>query len=197
MNRLHRLMCLVPLAVACVAATAGCAAAQQWANDTSGSPEVIARIQREYARTEAEAPGYRATEHALDGFSLEGGELHAFYRGSELRKLAVIHFGEMGRVAYTYYFAGDRPVFIHAVREEYVQPLGEVKATFEDRMYYDGDQLIRHVRSGYPEDAEEAADLGPHPGELLLDARRFAACAAAPPGQDAPECTAPAPAPAP
>ncbi|HEU4455018.1 MAG TPA: hypothetical protein VFR81_18285 [Longimicrobium sp.] len=91
------------------------AAAQRAVTATSGDPATISRIRGLFTEIEREAPTYRRTTRELQGYSLEGGELVGFYRGSELRKLATHHFGESGEATEEYYFSDGRPVFIHVV----------------------------------------------------------------------------------
>ena len=166
--------------------------AQEAVTATSGDPATIARIRALFAEIERETPAYRRTTHELRGFSLEGGELVGFYRGSELRKLAARHFGETGQATQEYYFSDGRPVFVHVVDSRYDEPLsGRVVFRTEDRYYFDGGRLIRHVRAHHPA-AEEEDDPEPLDSSipyLLKTAERFAACAAAT-GSEPPECTA-------
>jgi hypothetical protein len=167
------------------------AGAQEAVSTTSGSPAAIAHIRAEFAEIERGLPGYRRTTHELSNFSLEGGELQAFYDGRELRKLHVRHFGETGRVTEEFYFSNGRPIFIYTVHERYDQPLsGRVQARVEHRFYFDGDRLIRRVRTQSPALAEDLSQYDPELPTLLRNAELFAACAAAT-GANPPECSAP------
>jgi hypothetical protein len=170
--------------------------AQGGVTATSGSPAVIGRIRAQYAATEREAPGYRQTAHDVWNFSLEGGELRGFYRGSELRKLSARLYGETWRGSEEYYFADGQLIFIHVVTERYrgMFGAGGIQATIEHRYYFDGGRLIRHVRTQRPSRrGEDMSVYDPEVPVLLEKARLFAACAAAPAGPDRPECTAPEP----
>jgi hypothetical protein len=169
--------------------------AQQAVTATSGDPGAIARIRALFAEIQREAPTYRRTTHELQGFSLEGGEVVGFHRGSELRKLATRHFGETWRGTEEYYFSDGRPIFILIVNERYDRPITmrfRVRQRIEDRYYFDGGRLIRHVHARYPvgEDEEDVWSSDADASELLEHARLFAACAAAT-GAEPPECTAP------
>lgn len=154
----------------------------------------IERIRAEYATTEREASRYRRTEHEVYDFSLEGGVLHGFYRGSELRKLAARLYGESWQGSEEYYFADGELIFIHAVREVYDEPMsGRVAQRLEYRYYFHGGRLIRQVGPQRPAEAADYLSLfDPELPTLLENARLFSACAAAPAGPDRPECTAPA-----
>jgi hypothetical protein len=191
MNRcLPRLLRAALLAAVCAAA-AQPALAQAPVSATGGSPAAIARIRAEFTAIEREAPSYRRTAHDLWGFSLEGGELQGFYRGSELRKLAAHLYGESWRGTQEYYFSGGRLVFVYFVTEVYDQPMsGTVRARVEHRLYFDGGRLIRQVRSQHPAGAGDLTGYDADLPSVLRDARLFAACAAAA-GAEPPECTAP------
>lgn len=198
MRRFPRLMSLIRpalLLAACVAAVADPGYAQDAVTATSGSPDAIARIRAEYAAIQREAPRYRRTEHELYNFSLEGGELHGFYRGNELRKLAAHLYGETWQGTDEYYFADGRLIFVHVVHERYHGLYGEggVQARTEHRLYFDGGRLIRRVRTQHPANAPVDAAADPDVAMLLRDAELFAVCAAAPAALNQPECTAPEP----
>jgi hypothetical protein len=196
MHRLHPLTRIIRLALvlaACALAVRP-GAAQSGVTATSGSPAAIGRIRAAYAAIEREAPGYRRTTHDVWNFSLEGGELHGFFRGRELRKLSARLYGEMWQGTDEFYFADGELIFIHTVQERYRGMFGEggVQATIEHRYYFDGGRLIRRVRTQRPANAGE--DMTVYDADLdglLRHARLFAACAAAPAGDNRPECTAP------
>jgi hypothetical protein len=91
------------LVAASIALAAAHPAVAQAVTATSGDPRVIARVRARFAEIEREAPTYRRTTRELQGFSLEGGKLVGFYRGSELRKLSAHHYGESGEATEEYY----------------------------------------------------------------------------------------------
>jgi hypothetical protein len=189
MPALTRIVCRGLLLALCASVAARTAAAQVTA--TSGSPGAIAHIREQYAKIQREAAGYRRTTHELVDFSLEGGELHSFYRGRELRKLAAQLYGESWRGTQEFYFADGRLIFIHVVHQRYDEPLsGRVVYTIENRYYFDGGRLIRHVRTQQPATGEDLSSFDPELPVLLRDARLFAACAAST-GAEPRECTAP------
>jgi hypothetical protein len=175
----------------CAGGAARDGGAQERVTATSGTPAAIARVRARVAAIEREATGYRRTTHDLQDFSLEGGELTGLYRGRELRKLAARLFGESWRGTEEYYFSGGRLVFIHVVHERYDEPMsGRVAVTLEHRFYFDGGRLIRRVRTQRPAAAGDQSVFDPELSTLLVQARLFAACAAAA-GREPPACTAP------
>ena len=166
------------LAVLCAS---GSAAAQDSITATSGSASAIARIRAAFAATERDALRFRRTTHDLDGFSLEGGVLDAFYDGKQLRKLSARLFGETWRGTESYYFSAGRLVFIHVVHERYDRPMsGRVRARLEHRFYFDNDQLIRRVRTQSPRHSvTDLSSFDPDVTDLLTSSTLYAACAAA------------------
>lgn len=179
------------LLAACAGGVASPGIAQEAVSETSGSPSAIARIRREFAVIEREAPRYRRTSRDIYGFSLEGGVLEGFYRGTELRKLRARLFGESWRGTEEYYFSGGRLVFVYVVHERYDEPMsGRVQAKIEHRYYFADGRLIRRVRTQHPRAAGDLSLFDPELPALLRQAELFAACAAAA-GADPPECTAP------
>jgi len=177
------------LVAASIALGAHPADAQQAVTATSGDPGTIARIRALFAEIQREAPTYRQSKREIQGFSLEGGEIVGFYRGSELRKLAAHHYGESGEATEEYYFSDGRPVFVYVVDLRYDELMsGRVRFRTEDRYYFDGGRLIRHVRTP-PADEDEEEAFAPDLPDLLEVAKAFAACAAAT-GPEPPECTA-------
>lgn len=181
----------VLLMAACVSAARPCIA--QAVSATSGSPAAIASIRQQYARIDREAPGLRQTTHDLENFSLEGGVLHGFFAGRELRKLTARLYGETWRGTEDFYFAGGRIFFIHTVVQRYDESMsGRVVATVDHRFYFDQGRLIRRVRTQRPVTEEDMSAYDQELPSLLRDARLFAACAAST-AANPPECTAPDP----
>src|SRR3712207_3137467 len=115
MDRIRRARALFALLAVCATAPA---AAQERVTATSGDPAIIARIRERFAEIGRELPTYRQTGHPLD-YSLEGGSLTGFYRGSELRKLEATMYGEMWRGREEYYFWGDSLFFVYTLHEGY------------------------------------------------------------------------------
>ncbi len=164
-------------------------AAQEAVTATSGDPGTIARIRTLFAEIQREAPTYRQSKREIQGFSLEGGEIVGFYRGSELRKLAAHHYGESGEATEEYYFSDGPPVFVYIVDSRYDELMsGRVVYRTEDRYYFDNGRLIRRVHTR-PADEDEEEAFAPDLPDLLEVAKAFAACAAAT-GPEPPECTA-------
>lgn len=172
--------------------TSRLASAQDAVTASSGSPAAIGRIRTVFTSVERNAARYRQTVHDLQEFSLEGGVLHGFYDGAELRKLAAREFGESWRGTEEYYFSRGQLVFIYVVHERYDEPMsGRVRARIENRYYLESGRLIRRVRTQTPSTVQEdLSSFDPKLPDLLTSAKLFAACAAAK-GTNPPACTAP------
>jgi hypothetical protein len=168
------------------------AAAQETVTATSGDPAIIAQIRQRFATIQRDSASYRRTTRNLQGFSLEGGELEAFFQGTQLRKLKAQFYGEMWRGSEEYYFWDDRLFFVFAVLERYDRPLsGRVRVTVEHRHYFHDDRLIRRVVTQRPRDEEEGLlTEGESAAEILSMVKRLRACAGAQ-SSEPPECVAP------
>ncbi|HEV7704392.1 MAG TPA: hypothetical protein VGO46_08870 [Gemmatimonadaceae bacterium] len=85
----------------------------------------------------------------LSGFSLEGGELSAYFAHDTLRKLDAFFFRETGRTREEYFFGDDgRFVSMKSTVENYDVPMsGTVVRTYRARYSFDGERLIQWVDS--------------------------------------------------
>lgn len=142
---------------------------------------MIATIRARYAEIEREVPSYRTVRRDVMDESLEGGYLDAYYRGAELRKITVMHYGETGSASTEYYFWGERLFFVYRQDHTYDEPLsGRIARTETDRLYFEDDgRLVRWLRDG-----RAAAVTSPEAAEMARDAHdavhRYAQLAAAP-----------------
>jgi hypothetical protein len=103
-------------------------------------------IRRQYAAINQRASKYRRVRKELAGFSLEGGELTAYFDGPAIVKIVATHYGEMGRTQEEYYFERGKLIFAFAKVFHYARPMsGKVVRTTEDRYYFRSDRLIRWV----------------------------------------------------
>src|SRR5687768_13978367 len=66
---------------------------------------------------------FRCQQLDLEGFSLEGGDMHACIEGTHLRRIAAVHYGETGRVTEHLYFTdGDSVLLLRRRTERYTRP---------------------------------------------------------------------------
>lgn len=130
----------------------------------SGSPQTegsINAIRQHYAAINKRVGKYRKVKKRLSGFSLEGGELTAYFQGPAIMKIVAMHYGEGGRTLEEYYYRDGKLIFVFEKVSQYDRPLsGKVVSTAENRFYYDNDKLIRWIdENGQPAtvDAEHRA----------------------------------------
>ncbi len=106
----------------------------------------IPSIRKQYAAINKRVAKYRKVKKELSGFSLEGGELLAYFDGRAVVKIVVRHFGEGGQTLEEYYYANSQLIFVFEKVSHYNQPMsGRVVRTSENRYYFKNDDLIRWV----------------------------------------------------
>jgi hypothetical protein len=139
----------------------------------------IETIREQYATINKSAAGYKKAKKELSGFSLEGGELVAYFDGPKIMKIVASHFGEGGKVVEEYYYWDDQLIFIYRKDSAYDKPgSGKVVHTSENRFYFSGDRLIRwvdenkkQVASGSSEYLEKEKEYLQLSGEFTAGAR--------------------------
>ena len=106
--------------------------------------EPIQTIRQQYAAINKGARRYKKVKKELSGFSLEGGELFAYFDGPAIVKIVANHFGESGKASEEYYYANGKLIFVLRKDYRYSQPMsGKVVSTRENRFYFQNDRLIR------------------------------------------------------
>ncbi len=119
------------------------ASAQFGASDTTRQ---IMSIRQQYAAINARAARYRKVKKELSGFSLEGGELIAYFDGAAIVKIVARHFGEAGNTVEEYYYRNGQLIFVYEKVSLYNRPLsGQVVNVVENRFYFNDDDLIRWI----------------------------------------------------
>lgn len=143
---------------------------------TSQTGDPVQTIRRQYSAINKRAGKYRKVRKELSGFSLEGGQLVAYFDGPRLVKIIANHYGEGGRSVEEYYFSNDRLIFVYQRDLRYDRPMsGRVVSTKENRLYFNDDQLIRWIdEDGRPSSAS-GEGLQTRQKELLETARQFVA----------------------
>ena len=106
----------------------------------------IASIRQHYAAINKRAAKYRRVKKELSGFSLEGGELIAYFDGPAIMKIVTRHFGESGNTVEEYYYRNGQLIFVFEKISHYSRPLsGKVVSALENRYYFNDDDLIRWI----------------------------------------------------
>src|SRR5258707_15755781 len=76
------------------------------------SVDSIRSIRKQYAASNKRVARYRKVTKELSGFSLEGGELVAYFDGPAIVKLVANYYGESGRALEEYYFRNEQLIFV-------------------------------------------------------------------------------------
>lgn len=115
--------------------------------DTSAQgPDPIPAIRQQYASINRNVAKYRKVKKELTGFSTEGGELIAWFKGRSIMKLAATYLGESGRATEEYYYWNDKLIFVFRKDSRYDKPLsGKVVSTTENRFYFNDRGMIRWI----------------------------------------------------
>lgn len=121
----------------------------------------ILSIRQQYAAINKRTSRYRTVKKPLTGFSLEGGEMTAYFDGPLIVKITATHFGELGRTVEEYYFQQGKLIFVFEKVFVYNRPLsGKVVSSEESRFYFQDGKMIRWLEPNGKRsiaDAEEYA----------------------------------------
>lgn len=106
----------------------------------------INTIRQQYAAINRGARRYRKVKKELSGYSLEGGDLTAYFNGPAIVKMVANHYGEGGRAVEEYYYSDGHLIFVYRKDFSYDRPMsGKVIATRENRFYFQNDGLVRWI----------------------------------------------------
>jgi hypothetical protein len=148
-------------------------------SSVNGKPQSVSSIQsirRQYAAINKHASRYRQVKKELSGFSLEGGELVAYFDGPAIVKLVAKYYGESGQALEEYYFKNEQLIFVFRKESTYNRPLsGKVVRSAEDRFYFANDRLIQWLNNSGRPAPNGIADYQQKQNEYLETARKFAA----------------------
>ena len=134
----------------------------------------IQEIRQQYAAINKGVRRHRKVKKELSGFSLEGGEMIAYFDGSAIVKIVANHFGEMGRAAEEYYYSKGKLIFVYRKDFRYNRPMsGKVVATPENRFYFQNDRLIRWVNEDGKQVAPTTDEFKQQQDDNLETSRKF------------------------
>lgn len=109
----------------------------------------ISSIRRRYAVINKSLARYRVVKKKLSGFSIEGGELIAYFDGAAIVKIVATHYGETGRSLEEFYYWKEQLIFVFGKQDRYDKPMsGKVAESSENRLYFDDGELIRWLNKG-------------------------------------------------
>ena len=134
----------------------------------------IQSIRKQYAAINKRVASYKKVKKELSGFSLEGGEIVAYFDGSTIVKIVATYYGETGKSLEEYYFTNETLIFVYRKESRYNRPLsGKVVHSFENRFYFAKDRLIDWRNSMGRPAPNGAADYQEKQNEFLETARKF------------------------
>ncbi len=106
----------------------------------------IQLIRQQYAAINKRAGRYKKVRKELSGFSLEGGEMIAYFDGTAIVKIVANQYGEGGKAVEEYYYSNGKLIFVYRKDSTYNRPLsGKVVKTIENRFYFHDNRLIRWI----------------------------------------------------
>lgn len=138
-------------------------------------------IQERYAAINSSIRKYRKVKKELSGFSLEGGELIAYFNGPRIVKITAAYFGETGRAMEEYYYWNEKLIFVFRRDYTYDEPMsGKVVGTEASRLYFSNDRLTRWIDQNGKARSFGGGDFQAKQQELLETSNRFLKAARSP-----------------
>ncbi len=123
-----------------------------WSVFSSGQNTVdtakIKFIKTHYADINKSLKSYKKVEKTDTVESTEGNEVLLYYKGKEIKKVAVTYYGETGKALYEYYFFNKKLIFCYFVDYKYDKSIyetnkpGKIASTTEERFYLDNDKIL-------------------------------------------------------
>lgn len=104
----------------------------------------VRKIRQQYGKINQNLKRYRRVNKDLSGFSLEGGQLVAYFDGQAIAKIVATYYGEGGKTTEEFYYWDGKLIFVFSRESRYDKPLsGGVRATKDSRYYFSNDHLIK------------------------------------------------------
>ncbi|HEV7683768.1 MAG TPA: hypothetical protein VGO68_16690 [Pyrinomonadaceae bacterium] len=118
----------------------GAAANLQMVGANPQTTRQIQSIRKQYLAINKRVGSYKKVKKELSGFSLEGGEMVAYFDGPTIVKIVATYYGETGKSLEEYYFEKEKLSFVYRKESRYNRPLsGKVVHSFENRFYFADD----------------------------------------------------------
>ena len=138
-------------------------------------------IRQRYASINRGIRRYRRVKKELSGYSLEGGELVAYFNGPRIVKITAVYFGESGKAAEEYYYWNEKLFFAFRRDYTYDQSMsGKIVNTQANRFYFSNDRLIRWIDENGETKPSGAGDYQTKQEELLETSNKFLKAARSP-----------------
>ncbi|MCM3900917.1 MAG: hypothetical protein ND866_04360 [Pyrinomonadaceae bacterium] len=148
---------------------------------TSQTEDSIPSIRRRYTAINKSIRKYRKVKKELSGFSLEGGELIAYFNGPRIVKTTAAYFGESGRAMEEYYYWNEKLIFVFRRDYTYNEPMsGKVVTTKSNRFYFGSDRLIRWIDENGKAKSSSDGEYQAKQRELLETSNKFLKAARSP-----------------
>ncbi len=133
-----------------------------------------------YAAVDKAVPRATVVKRELEGYSLERGELTAYFQKGVPLKFIAKHYGESGKTTDEFYFWQGRLFFVLSTGEGYDMPIGassspgKVVSRAQSRYYFKNGKLWRWIDdNGKP--IESGAEFKSHEKDQLTFAREMLA----------------------
>lgn len=176
MKRLLQLLLAVPLIAVCLLAVVvnGFAVHLQLVGANPQTTAQMRSIRKQYLAINKRVAKYKKVKKELSGFSLEGGEMVAYFDGPAIVKIVATHYGETGKSLEEYYFASEKLIFVYFKESRYSRPLsGKVVHSYENRFYFAKDRLIDWRNSMGRPAPNGMSDYQEKQDEFLEASRKF------------------------
>ena len=117
----------------------------------SHAADDVAATRARYAAVNKSAPKATIVKRELQGYSLEGGQLTAYFQKGAPLKIVAKHYGESGRATNELYFWQGRLFFVLETRENYEVPIGvsatpgKVASREQNRFYFKNGKTSRWI----------------------------------------------------
>lgn len=134
----------------------------------------ILTIRDQYATINRRAAKYKKVKKELTGYSLEGGELVAYFDGPKIMKIVANHYGEGGKALEEYYYWDDQLIFVFRKDSSYDKPgSGKVVRTAENRFYFTNDRMIRWIAENSKQIASGDSEFVEKEKDYLKNSKEF------------------------
>ncbi len=134
----------------------------------------IQTIRQQYAAINKGVRRYKKVKKELSGFSLEGGQMVAYFDGPAIVKIVANHYGEGGGAFEEYYYSRGNLIFVYRKDFTYDRPLsGKVVKTIENRFYFHDNRLIRWIGETEKQVAVGSPEFLERQKDYLASSRKF------------------------
>lgn len=107
----------------------------------------ISFIKAQFEEINRSLKSYRKIEKTDTAETTEGNEVLLYYKGREIKKIAVTYYRETGKAIEEFYFYSDKIIFCYLVNYFYNMPIyekggGKIVSSKEERIYLDNGKIF-------------------------------------------------------